>query len=253
MKIIGNITQTYGFNRTIEIERFLEYHNIKAFNLLDIKTFSFHNCTEHFKKWSKEKILKKIPDCIFFEWNNITYGESIILYLKELKKLGCTDFIMWQDDNCINWFDKTYNIFDELLIHYKSNIDIKYLKIYSHYSILYNDIEYHNKINIKDNLFLYSYDFKDLNDKYISYNDGNYILDINIAIEKIFTSDIINMNVWELESYLDDKIKILDINLYISNAYIFDVFNIHGRTRRPYFTMYQNMISYKDYNNNILD
>jgi len=251
MKIIGNITQTYSYNRSIEIERFLEKSNVNAFNLLDIKTFSFHNCSKHFKKWSKEKILKKIPDCIFFEFNNISYGESIILYLQELKKLGCTDIIMWQDDNTINTFENTFDVFKILLTFYK-NSNINYIKIYGDYLQYLTNINVEDIINIKDNLKVYKYNIKNIEQGYICYNDGNFILDINIAIDELFTNEIINKDVWKLEKYLDDKIKTLNIYIYFTNAYIFDIFNIHGRTKYPYFTLYQKLMSNRNHNKELI-
>ena len=56
MKRISNITQTYGNNRMMEITMFLSEQNIKALNLLDVITFSFHNSDIIFKNLVKNLI-----------------------------------------------------------------------------------------------------------------------------------------------------------------------------------------------------
>ena len=118
MKKISNLTQTYGNLRYEEIDYFLSDKNIEILNKLDIITFSFHNSNEEFKKINTEKILKKIPNCIIYYFDDINYVDSIILYLNNLKKLGMTDFLLWQDDHYMNDHEKSELLFTELLLFY---------------------------------------------------------------------------------------------------------------------------------------
>jgi hypothetical protein len=237
LKLISNITQSYSYNRTVELERFLSKDNVKALELLDIITFSFHNCSFHFKQYAKKRIKEVIPKCIIFEFDNITYLDSIILYLNELKKLNVTDFILWQDDHYIRPYNNYLNIFNSILKYYKNN-NLKYLKIFDNYLEKYKDYKYEKLFKISKDINLFQYNINDIDDKFLIYSDENYLMNLDIAIDNIFKIDIEKKDVWQLEYILYENIKKYFNKIYITNIYLFDRYDIHGRNKKPYFLIY---------------
>jgi hypothetical protein len=181
MKKISNITQTYftteNGERNREIDSFLSDDNIFILRLLDIVTFSFHNCKSDFIKKSKIKILNKVPNCIFFEFNNMSYTECMIEYIKKLKKLDVTHFLFWQDDMIVvkNKLSKT--LFFLVYNHYKHDNNMDYLKLFNDDIFHYLDI--FNKTNVyydfdTNNLKIYVKNTSDLKQHFLIDKD-NYI------------------------------------------------------------------------------
>jgi len=233
MKLIANVSQTYGSVRYKEIDQFTSDNNVAILNKLDYITFSFHNCTSEFIEYAKNKIITKLPTCIFYEFNNIPYCESIRLYLMNLLALGCTDYILWQDDHYINDNQFTARIFDKLLSYYKSS-DINYLGLFgnSYGTMLVNNIPIHETRNIIDNLYIYQVDCNEINryDQWLklnnyysiyAYTDENYVASIEFALQYFFTFENANLNVWALESKLCYDSAINNIRKWISNAILF--------------------------------
>lgn len=254
MKKISNVTQTYGNERYEEVDNFLSKENIKILNLFDFITYSFHNCNNEFKNDTKTKILKKIPNCIFFEFNNISYTESIICYLDNLKKLGCTDFILWQDDHYFNDYEKSYELFKEVFNFYKNNSELYYFKVFGMcYHIINKKINIIKTYDLNNNLKIYTtYTNEFKKSGYWAYTDENYIMNIDKARKFFFTESVKNMNVWELEKYLKKVSETINIEICLTNAYFFERCGLHGPNRREYGASPK--ISYlraKKYNNTL--
>lgn len=269
MKIIANLSQTYGNKRYKELDSFLSEENINALKLLNFITFSFHNCDEFFINFAKDKILQKIPNCIFYEFNNIDYCYSIIKYLHNLKNLGCTDYLLWQDDHYINNHNKTIILFKEVINYYKNNNNVNYLSLFSNtfYNYKNDDITIRDILNIKDNLNLYKLSTRDIfnkcdiygrevnNNGTYAYSDENYICDIDFALKYFFNFKNKKLNVWDLEKILCDISKDNNLERWFTNAIIF--YRNSYTTKNTInmnegFIQYLNDQNYEDYNNNLL-
>jgi hypothetical protein len=255
MKKISNITQTYGHERREEIDNFLSEQNIKALNLLDIVTFSFHNSNREFINFAKSKILQKIPKCIFFEFNNIEYCESIIKYIENLKKLGITDFMLWQDDHYLNDFDCTFEIYEEIFNYYKNNYNMKYFKIFGMcYHIINKNINIINTYNVNNLIYVYethSNEFK--KSGYWAYTDENYLINIDFARNVFFKDEFKNFDVWKLEKHLKIISENNKLNIFLTNAYLFERCGIHGPNQREYSSSDKlSILKAKKYNSTIV-
>lgn len=238
MKKIANLTQTYGNLRYQEIKHFLSEQNIKILNKLDVITFSFHCCPDDFKQINTKKILEKLPNCIIYYFDNIGYVESIIKYLHNLKELGVTDYIMWQDDHYMNEHPKTEELFSILLNYYKNN-SINYISLFFNTFYEFQSIRY-NTVNIINNLNVYEFDTYDIKQYQDStwfgafpYSDENYIMDINLALKYFFIEEYKDLNIWELELKLGEKSSNLHIKRWFSNAILFYRRSIHSMGDYP--------------------
>lgn len=238
MKKIANVSQTYGDERSIEIDFFLSEQNIKILNKLDIITFSFHNCSNKFKIINTNKILDKIPNCIIYYFDNMTYVESIIQYLNNLKKLGITDYLLWQDDHYMNEDENSEKIFTELLNYYKTHDEIYNLNLFfdTFYSInSYKDFKPNKIYNVKNQLNIYEYNTLgmdlNMNDDWFvfAYTDENHILNIDVALEHFFIEEYKDLDVWKLERELSLKANLLDLKKCFTNAILFFRRTLHSK------------------------
>ena len=213
MRKIGCISQTYGDSRLLEINC-IAYDRVGTAlrNSLDEISFTFHNSPQKFKEKAKT-ILSNIYEkpVVFREYDEISYYDSILAQLNEMKVTGFTDILLIQDDqyglNNNNNIEKVKNIVD----FYRANLDVTFLHIFgregypskhrlplcerSHGDIIFNKFD--------------SRDFK--RDGIWSYNDGTYLASIDFLLTLLRPNAKVQIpsNVWHFEMYckmiLDNK------------------------------------------------
>jgi len=139
MKRLSNFTQTYkgthrwspgsdGKNRDFLIDALLlNEGKVKALELMDLKTFSFHNLDKQHSTTLANKIKAKLPDCKFFVYQEMSFGSTFLKHLEFLKSNLITDFMWIQDDEFFTY--NNFEDFKQVIDFYKNNKEIKHLNL----------------------------------------------------------------------------------------------------------------------------
>tara|TARA_Y100000590_G_scaffold369946_1_gene431504 strand:- start:1461 stop:2318 length:858 start_codon:yes stop_codon:yes gene_type:complete len=236
MKNIISWTQTYGSDRILNMQ-LLEYDVIGNYlrNKCKYIIFSFHNCPDHIYQEST-KILTKLYNkdkLILLQFNNCSYLECYKNIIIKCKELNCTDICQIQDDqHGINSNENTNNLkdLDVIIETYKINYDIKYLHIFGDEGKPKSNLIPIDTFKI-NNVEFYKYDSRDFK-KYSEYiyawNDGTYIININM-IEKLLSTRHMPHDVWRMELFLKNILDNNQIYRYGTNKVLFKASNLYGR------------------------
>jgi len=226
MKKIASFTQTHGNSRVLNFE-LLKHDVIGQYirNNCDIIIFSFHNCPDDIYD-KKTKIINSLFEkekIHLLRFNNCTYLECILNFIKYAKDLNITDILQIQDDeHGINSIENTKNIFkiDEIIEHYRKSVDIKHLCLFSDECIPKKNLVPIETIEYKSIIF-YKYNSRDFkNENIYSWNDGVYIIDINL-LDNLFnlTRDNLEQNP-QYSKTINGSCRTIDFcELFLKNVY----------------------------------
>lgn len=234
MKNIISWTQTYGNKRLLNMQ-LLEYDVIGNYLRNNCKyiIFSFHNCPDDIYEEST-KIIKKIYNedkLILMRFNNCSYLECYRNIIIKCKELNCTDICQIQDDqHGINSIDNTNNLkdLDDIIKTYEINENMDYLHIFSEEGKPKSNLIPIDTIKI-NNVEFYKYDSRDFKKCNIyAWNDGTYIININI-IEKMLFINNIPTDVWHIELLFNNIFSNNKFYRYGTNKILFKASNLFGR------------------------
>jgi len=234
MKNIVSWTQTYGSNRLINLQ-LLEYDVIGNYlrNKCKYIIFSFHNCPDYIYQKSIE-ILKKLYNedkLILIQFNNCSYLQCYRNIIIKCKELNCTDICQIQDDqHGINSNENINNLknLDDIIQTYKINNNIEYLHIFGEQSKPRPNLIPIDTIKI-NNVEIYKYDTRDFKKCNIyAWNDGTYIININIIEELLFIKNIPS-DVWRIELLFKNIFDNMQFYRYGTNKVLFKASNLFGK------------------------
>ena len=139
IKKISNFTQTYQGttkwspgsdckDRNFLIEAFCKNKNkIKAYELLDLQTFNFHNMDLDNAKKLASQLKSVLPNIKCTCYNDTSLGYCIYEHMQFLKMQGMTDFLWIQDDEFFTY--KNFEDFKKVYEFYKQTPEIKNLNL----------------------------------------------------------------------------------------------------------------------------
>jgi hypothetical protein len=237
MRKIGCISQTYGNSRLLEINC-IAYDRVGTAlrNCMDEISFTFHNSPQKFKEVAKE-VLSNVYEkpVIFREYDGISYYDSILAQLNEMKGKGFTDILLIQDDQYgldnNNNIEKVKTIVD----FYRANLDVTFLHIFGREGYPSNNRLPLSEISYEGIIFnnFDSRDFK--HDNIWSYNDGTYLASINFLLTLLSPNSNFQIpsNVWHLEMYCKMILDNNPVERWGVQEEIFQAANFHGKNISP--------------------
>jgi hypothetical protein len=248
MKRIANFTQTYrgnsnwspgsdGKNRDFLIEALCKNSGkINSIQLLDYQTFNFHNLEVSHSKSLAQKIKTVLPDCNFFVYQNMSFGNTILKHLHLLKERGISDVLWIQDDE---FFTHTnFNDFKILIDFYKKTPEIKHINLLNR---LYGDTQINaytqhkgvspvDSIQVTNDIFIYKTYARDIEpaNNYVM-DFSAFICDIDFFLTKMYDETFINhLDAYKLEGAVNAKSLQNNVQRFFTNISFFESFNIVG-------------------------
>lgn len=248
MKRLANFTQTYkgatrwspgsdGRNRDFLVDALI--HNpgkLKAIELMDMQTFSFHNMEYDHCSQLADKINTKLPKCKFLIYQEMTLGSTFVKHLNFLKDNGITDFLWLQDDEFFT-YDK-FNDFKLVIDFYKENKDVNHINLlhrvvdgkqHDAYST-HTGVKPTDTIKLSKNIFINKTHTKDI------LPANNYAMDftcficnIDYFLKNMFDTSFTSfLDAYKLEGAVNEMSIKNNVQRYIPNVNFFESFNIVG-------------------------
>jgi hypothetical protein len=230
------ISQTYGDKRILEVHAICNDVVGKALrDSVDEISFTFHNCPAQFQETAKALMQGTLPATIFRSFDGVSYKESIVAQLKDMKARGFTDFVLIQDDQ-YGYLHVPIATVKAVVDFYRSNPDVKFLHVFGkegYPTAARKPLETRAGGGIRFHRYD-SRDFQRDGPNVYAYNDGTYLASIDFVLDLLGPE--IPSDVWGMEMALKSVFDRNPIDRWGAEAVLFAAANLHGRNinRAPF-------------------
>lgn len=224
MKKICTFTQTYSDNR----EELYRYHcqdqsDIDFRNNFDLNLYAFHNSSdEYVSNLLKLDYFQKLKNLQVVRYNNVTYTTSFKETLKYIYKNGY-DYLIFLQDDCLSKTDM-----NDALVDFIKNKEFDMLNL----EITPEDLKNEPKIYYENgDLKVYETTSDDFVKRgWYAFDDGAYVGNVKFILTDLYDLEYLHRgDIWNAETYLNDKIHKKAIQRLTTNQNFYWRYNILGQ------------------------